>query len=91
MSGMRQNSVFNLDSKLNRDNGFLAWSLLKVDFLKHKIEINTSDINVSKKPSFEIHVDSWVPPAIELECYLLMLETSQVLPANGIQANLDKD
>lgn len=90
MSGIRQNSVFNLNNKLNRDNGFLAWSLLKTALLKQKIEINTSDINLISNVAFEIQVDLWTASSTKLKCYFLMLETSQVCPANAMQANLNK-
>lgn len=89
MPGMRQDEIFNLESKLNRDNGFLAWVLLRRSFLKHQIEVHTVDINLNKDIDCEIHLDVWQPITKNVIGYLLMLETAQVRPGNGVQAYLD--
>lgn len=57
--------------------------------LKHYgIEINTGDVNGRRPLAFELHMDVQ-KQSISSQCYLLMLETTQVCPANGISSNWD--
>lgn len=86
INGIRQDEIFNLDSKLNRDNGFAAWHLLRAVFAKKDVLIHTSDVNSGKPVDFVICMDMWssIPCSAS---YLLMLETPQVCPENGIQSN----
>lgn len=90
ISGIGQDEIFNLDSPLNRDNGFKAWSLLRQQFIKRQIEIHTSDLCLNKHVDFEIHLDSWRPVSEGIQGFLLMLETPQICPANGRRANLER-
>jgi alpha(1,3/1,4) fucosyltransferase len=88
IAGMRQDEIFDLNCKLNRDNGFLAWHLLKLAFLNQKFEIHTADLISNEHVDCEIHLDSWQKVTKGVQAYLLMLETSQVCAANGIPSNL---
>lgn len=88
IAGLRQDEIFDLNCKLNRDNGFLAWHLLRHAFLKQKFEIHTADLISNKHVDCEIHFDSWQPVTKGVQAYLLMLETSQVCASNGIPSNL---
>lgn len=87
MIGAYQDEVFNLDSNLNRDNGFYSWVVLREAFLKHQFSMHTADVNSHHDVAFELHVDVQ-KGNVSLPCYLLMLETSQVYPGNGILENL---
>lgn len=87
MSGVYQDEVFNLDSGLNRDNGFYSWLILRDSFFKHHFLLHTVDINRNTDVAFELHVDVQKNGA-SVPCYLLMLETPHVCPANGIAENL---
>lgn len=90
ISGIKQDEIFDLHSPLSRDNGFLAWYLLRCGFASQQIEIHTSDINCNRSINFELHLDAWHMPQHGVLSYLLMLETSLVFPANGNQKKLDR-
>lgn len=87
MNGVFQDGVFNLESNLNRDNGFYSWVILRDTFLKHQFQMHTADVNKHNDVAFELHVDVQEVGA-SAPCYLLMLETPQVCRANGIAENL---
>lgn len=87
MSGVRQDELFNLGSNLNRDNGFNSWVILRDTFLKHQFSLHTDDVNGDNDVAFELHVEAQ-RTGVSVPCYLLMLETPQVCPANGIDENL---
>lgn len=87
MKGVYQDGVFNLESNLNRDNGFNSWVILRDTFLKHQFLLHTADVNGDNDVAFELHVDAQTTGAAA-PCYLLMLETPHVCPANGIDENL---
>ena len=86
--GFVNNSIFNLTHPWNRDNCFDPFCLIKEKLTNHGIEINTDDVNVGRPLAFELHMDVQ-KQSISRKCYLLMLETAQVQPANGVQANHD--
>ena len=86
--GFVNNSIFNLSHPWNRDNCFYPFCLIKEKLTSHGIQINTDDVNVGRPLAFELHMDVQ-KQGISRKCYLLMLETAQVQPANGVQANLD--
>jgi hypothetical protein len=87
MSGVCQDELFNLESNLNRDNGFNSWVILRDTFLKSRFSLHTRDVNVDKEVAFELHVDVQTMRA-SVPCYLLMLETQQVCPENGSDEKL---
>jgi hypothetical protein len=89
MNGVYQDELFNLGSNLNRDNGFNSWVILRDTFSKHQISLHTADVNHNKDVAFELHVDSQTINTA-VTCYLLMLETPQVWPANGVDENLER-
>jgi hypothetical protein len=87
--GFRNNELFDVKSKSNRDGGFFSWSLLRANFSRHLVVLDTLDLNVGKLVDFEIHLDSWLSKTAADNSYLLMLETAQVCPLNGIASNLN--
>lgn len=88
--GITKNEIFNINSQLNRDNGFFAWYLLRDNFFKQQIEILTSDLSCNRTIDFDLYLDAWHTPKHGVLSYLLMLETSLVFPPNGNPKNLDR-
>lgn len=87
--GFLKNSIFDLSHESNRDNCFHPYYLMREKLKNHGIEINTCDDNGGEALAFELHMD--VQKKITAKpCYLLMLETPQVCPANGISSNRDR-
>lgn len=89
MNGVYQDEVFNLESKLNRDNGYCSWVILRDTFLEHKFLMHTADVSIDSDVAFELHVDVHKADA-SVPCYLLMLETPQICPVNGITENFER-
>jgi hypothetical protein len=87
IKGVYQDEVFNLESKLNRDNGYFSWVILRDLFLEHQFSMHTADVNIDNAAAFELHMDVQKVD-VSVPCYLLMLETPQVCPANSIADNL---
>lgn len=86
--GFVKNSIFDLSHESNRDDCFQPYYLMREKLKHHGIEINTCDVNEGRSLVFELHMD--VQKQITSKpCYLLMLETPQVCPANGISSNWD--
>ncbi|WP_036303336.1 glycosyltransferase family 10 domain-containing protein [Methylotenera sp. L2L1] len=86
--GFAGNVIFDLSHKNNRDNCFQPYYLMREQLKQHGIEINTSDTNVGKSLAFELHMDVQ-KQSVNTAYYLLMLETPQVWPSNGIASNWD--
>lgn len=81
--GFENNAIFDLTHPWNRDNCFYPYYLMREKFKCYGIEVNTDDVNSGRELVFALHMDvqkqsDFVP------CYLLMLETAQVCPSNGI-------
>lgn len=85
-SKIQNNAIFDLNNDLNRDNCFLPYYLLREKFKQQGIQIDTPDISRAKLSDFELQMDVQSVDA-KLPCYLLMLESPQVLPANGKPEN----
>ena len=81
--GFENNAIFDLKHPWNRDNCFYPFYLMREKLKRHGIEINTSDVNDGRGLVFELHMDVQKKSGF-IPCYLLMLETSQVCPSNGI-------
>lgn len=75
------NSIFDLQHPLNRDNCFYPYWLMKELFLKRGVDIGTYDL--MKEATIVLDMD--VPRDFHgNKCsYLLLMETSQVRPVNG--------
>lgn len=85
MRGALGDEIFNLDSFLNRDNGFKSWVILRDSFLVNNYSLHTADINIGSNVAFELHIDA--QEVVEgIPSYLLMLEPPQVWPGNDIKA-----
>lgn len=87
--GFKNNSIFDLCHPWNRDNCFQPYYLMREKLKYHGIEINTDDVNEGRALAFELHMDV-AKQSIARPCYLLMLETAQVCPANGIPSNWNR-
>lgn len=87
--GFVNNAIFDLAHPWNRDNCFLPYYLMRETLKHHGIEVNTDDVNSGRTLTFEldmdVHKNSFSGPR-----YLLMLETPQVCPENGISSNWDR-
>ena len=82
------NEIFDLKHQNNRDNCFQPYFLMRKNLKHHGIEMNTVDANRSHSLVFELHMDVQ-KQHVNTPLYLLMLETSQVYPANGVLSNTD--
>lgn len=88
IKGAFKDEIFNLNSPLNRDNGFYPLVMLRDYFLKKNIIIHTADLNFDTAVGFELHVDvQKVNPKIP--SYLVMLETPQIWPDNENKKKLN--
>lgn len=87
MRGALRDEIFNLDSSLNRDNGFKSWVLLRDSFLANNYSLHTADMNNGSNVAFELHIDAQ-EVVKGVPSYLLMLEPPQVWPENDVNACL---
>lgn len=79
------NSIFDLSHTRNRDDCLQPYHMLREQFKAHGIEINTSDIDISAPALFELHMDVQNSRRSNLQ-YVLLLETPQIHPENGVVA-----
>ena len=86
--GFENNAIFDLTHQWNRDNCFHPYYLMREKLKHHRFEINTIDVNSKRPIAFYLHMDVQ-RQGVSQPCYLLMLETPQVCPANGISSNWD--
>jgi hypothetical protein len=84
-SGLIDNIIFNRHSPANRDDCFAPYALMKEVFASKGIEINTVD-KTDLKIQFELHQDAQ-PSNGSAHAYLMLFETPQVFPENGITSN----
>lgn len=80
-NGLVKNIIFDAASSNNRDNCFDPYVLLKKTFKSAGIQIDTSDMGVTKTPFFELHQDVQFETCVDRN-YLLMFETEFVKPEN---------
>jgi hypothetical protein len=88
-SGFSKNVIFDLTHRWNRDNCFYPYYLMKEKLKSHGIDINTGDVSVNGSSVFELHMDVQKKSACQ-SCYLLMLETELVCPANGVVSSYSR-
>ena len=81
--GFENNAIFDLTHPWNRDNCFYPYYLMREKLKCHGIEVNTDDVNSGRELVFALHMDVQ-KQSDSIPCYLLMLETPQVCPSNGI-------
>ncbi len=73
------NIIFQWDHPTNRDNCYYPYWLLKNEFLKACIEINTVDVNSGKDVEFELHQD--VQRIVcDVPAYVMLLESPVIRP-----------
>lgn len=85
--GIDSNSIFDLSDKSNRDNCLLPYSLLRELLSQNQFEINTIDVANTASPCFTLHMNVNDIQNKLTPNYLLMLETPQIYPSNGISSN----
>lgn len=88
LSGIENNQIFNLDGPYNRDGCLEPYARLRELFLQHEIELNTADLNLGKPVAFDLHLNFQQPR--HALCYLLQMETEQILPANFDASKINK-
>lgn len=86
-NGVFNNSIFDLTCTSNRDDCYEPYLLLKSKFFAHGISLNTADLFDESQAIFEIHMNVHSAET-NAKGYLLRLEASQVLSANGNSAKL---
>lgn len=84
--GFENNVIFDLSHPWNRDNCFQPFHLMREKLKSCGIEINTVDVTKKELLAFDLQMDVQRLGAYDF-CYLLMLETPQICPANGISSN----
>tara|TARA_B100000963_G_scaffold78022_1_gene66042 strand:+ start:11126 stop:12133 length:1008 start_codon:yes stop_codon:yes gene_type:complete len=65
-----------------RDNCCAAFIGLRDTLKKNDIEINTKDLNINNKISFEIHIDKQISHISNIPKFLFLWESSNVKPSN---------
>ncbi|MDH1109310.1 glycosyltransferase family 10 [Pseudomonas otitidis] len=80
-AGYLKDSIFDLNSSLNRDNCFFPYYLLRHRFKEFGIEIHTADLVDGGRLYLDLDTQS---PRGGVVSYLLMMETSHISPCNGI-------
>lgn len=87
--GVKQNERFNLSSSFNRDDSNYPFWLLRNNLLQSGIELNTPDLNVGRDVNLELHLNVQNDQN-ECPSVLLLLETPQVWPLNGLMGAISK-
>ncbi|MGC5703636.1 hypothetical protein J4P02_25910 [Pseudomonas sp. NFXW11] len=88
-TGLYNNSIFHIDSPLNRDNCFAPYVRLKETLNSHGVQLDTSDISADNEISFELHQDVQTESNAKTK-YLLLFETAFIKPENGNVENYSK-
>jgi hypothetical protein len=88
-NGYDNNAIFDLDHQLNRDNCLYPFHLTREKLKNYGFEINTADLIQGKPTAFDLHMNVHRRGTTE-NSYLLMLETPQVFPKNGVESNWKK-
>jgi alpha(1,3/1,4) fucosyltransferase len=86
---LTNNTIFDRNSPLNRDNCFAPYALLREEFLREGVEINTVDRLGANKIQFEIHQDVQNKTIAPIN-YLLMFENELVKIENTQTEKLAK-
>ncbi|HEY1057265.1 MAG TPA: glycosyltransferase family 10 [Limnobacter sp.] len=87
-SGVSRNALFDLEGPFNRDDCLVPYHQLKTEFARYGIEVNTPDLNSQHPVAFELHLN--VQSSDHPHCYLLQMETGQILPGNFDPHNLNR-
>ncbi|MDC3244813.1 glycosyltransferase family 10 [Gammaproteobacteria bacterium] len=75
----KNNEIFGTNNHNNSTEPFIA---LRNALKEHSIEINTEDINIGNKVSFEIHIDKQSINTSNIPIFLFLWEPPNVLPEN---------
>lgn len=84
--GFKENEIFNRASFRNRDNCLEPYIKLRQKLLDSGILLDTCDMNQAGGVEIEIHQDVQ-DQTLAQENYLLLFETPNILPANGLESN----
>lgn len=89
VNGYVDNSIFDLAHQSNRDHSFYPFYLVRQKLIEYGYELNTVDLTHGKQVGFTLHmnVQDWINTE---KNYLLLLESPQVYPANGVASNLKR-
>ena len=80
-----KNKIFDLNNKLNRDNCFFPFFILKYTFLQNGIDLSTYDINSIDDSKIVIYNDmpKVLPNEVDIEkSYLILFESEPIKPEN---------
>lgn len=86
---IKKNEIFDATSIKNRDNTFGPYLALKNAFERKGITLNTSDLNLSSSPQFELHQDVQKLGGANFS-YLLMFETPMIKAENSSRKLLER-
>lgn len=84
---LQNNTIFNKNSKLNRDDSFSNFIELKKEFLKHDYDLSTNDLNTIDESDIVIYFDmpNILPKQKDInKSYLIMAESILIRPDNYI-------
>ncbi len=81
--GHSKNSLFLETDSIHRFNPTFTNRLLREEFRKKGVEINTADVNVNRPVDFEIHFDGRILHPSRLPRYLVALENPFINPLNA--------
>ena len=84
INGFKDNNIFNPSA---RDNSCEPFICLRNELKRYDIELNTSDVNINKTISFEIHIDEQKAKPSKIPTFLLIYETNNTWPDN---LNIDR-
>lgn len=81
--GHSKNSLFQEADPIHRFNPTFTNRLLREEFRRKGVEINTADVNVNRLVDFEIHFDGRFLPTSRMPRYLVALENPFINPLNA--------
>lgn len=82
--GISNNTRFNLDNAINRDDSNYPYWLLREQLLSHGVELNTPDVNKGRQVTFELHMNA-TKKELTVPAFVLLMETEQIYPPNASQ------
>jgi hypothetical protein len=82
-AGHSNNSLFQEADPIHRFNPTFTYRLLREEFRKKGMEINTADVNAMRPVDFEIHFDGRILHPSQLPRYFVALENPFINPLNA--------
>jgi len=87
-SQMRDNLPFTAGAGPNGGEFFLPWRMLREQFLRQGIELNTRDRNAGREVAFELHLNAQRRVPSDRPCFAYLYEDPIVRPLNAQRAQL---